>query len=277
MTPKSQYDATKLMAGNTWVRFGRDPSDEALNQCYIFHKLTGKGEQTFHVQSATGTADLTPAFGSIFTIPQITFDAAGHLSEGKEIKVQLPENPGLTDINSLKQRIAALEDLVKGSHGDSGSGSGGGDSGEGETPSGNESILDAISALEKKINDWNMYSNTTDDTHWRQKEGSGIGSTLHEVMVELGLRYEEQYFDDKTNSWVTGYRVIDDANLNDHTNTIKYKANNATYVANNAARVTETTIKGIRSLLDYLVNTNSLGTEDRAYLIQEFFKLSNEL
>lgn len=277
MTPGSQYDSTKLMAGNTWIRFGRDQKDEPKNQCYIFHKLTGLGDnKSFSVQAATGTPDLEPAFGSIFTIPQITFDAAGHLSSGKEVKVKLPVNPGVEDIDAVKRRLAILEELVTGDHGDSGGGNSGGESGggEGDIPDVIIPYATQIQDINTKINDWNMYFHKDSQAaDWIYREGNGIGTTLHEVMVVLGMRKKKENAILVEGEYKDGYMVIDNTNLmTEAPDSVLAKVTSAQAISVNTSVIVDLVKKGIRDVLQYLVNAHIIDEGDRDNLIRSYFQ-----
>ena len=214
-TPLGKNDVLQINTGNGWLKFGS--SQDQTNQLYVWHKLLNEtpaipGEDTTtlkaeKVASASSTTDLS--FEDIITVPQIVFDDAGHLtSESTVVAFKLPTNPGVLDLDSIKNRLAALEEAVTGQHGDSGGGGSG--SGDDEIPldpetgeTGQPGYIDPvetvdnpltsrIESLERHIDSWKM-SNDQGTSYVSQNwlEQKGIGTTLHELLVLLGLENAE--------------------------------------------------------------------------------------
>ncbi len=211
MVPRGRDDEVRLINGNKWIYFCGDSNSYNNRACYITHKITGRGEESFPVLVSNNTEEdenvLVPQFGQIITIPQITFDEAGHLTSGQSVSVKFPIPQGQEDINAIKQRLAELEELIKGEHGDAGAE-------EGSEDDGIEHITNPYAERINELNNitaqWNLLDESTPAVDRAYSEQYGIGTTLHELMTIVGTRVKENYTTGSGNSAheVTGYRQV---------------------------------------------------------------------
>ena len=218
MVPRGRDDETRLINGNKWIYFCGDSASYNNRACYITHKINELGEQTFPVMllnqeesqggdNSSSEGVVSPQFGQIITIPQITFDEAGHLASGQSISVKFPVPQGQEDINAIKQRLAELEELIKGEHGDAGAE-------EGSEDDGIEHVTNPYAARINELNDitaqWDLLDENTPAVDRAYSEQYGIGTTLHELMTIVGTRIKENYTTGSGNNAheVTGYRQV---------------------------------------------------------------------
>lgn len=210
LNPKGKDDACTIKSGNTWLRFAADPIQDT--SVYLYHKLAGNDEgitmdnTNLNVaKSNSENADISLGFGEIVTIPQIVYDAAGHIQPtSRTISVKMPQATQELDLNDLKLRIANLEEAISGQHGDSGGGSSGGENPDPENPGGGDDqqedpvtpvqnpMENRLSYLERHIQEWIMQGDSAGEginNNWL--ESKGIGSTLHDLLVFLGLEQEQ--------------------------------------------------------------------------------------
>ena len=191
-TPRSRNDRSILAQGNKWIVFASDSNSANNNIINIYHQTYSGNVEPSELNVAITTSDdnvITPDFGSIITIPTIAFDNAGHIVSGELANVQLPVPAGAEDLNSIKNRIATLEEYLTGVHGEDGSGSG---SSETPVPEVNteNTYGSRIGALERVTEEWERKKGAgyESDPMERYREEKGIGSTLHEIMEMIGTR-----------------------------------------------------------------------------------------
>lgn len=191
-TPRSRNDRSILAQGNKWLVFAADSNSANNNTINIYHATYSGNSEPSELEvgiTASETNLVSPDFGSIITIPTITFDNAGHIINGSVANVKLPVPAGAEDLNNIKNRIATLEEYLTGSHGEDGSGSG-----SSETPvpdvSNDNTYSARIGTLEKITEEWERKKGAgyESDPMERYREEKGIGSTLHEIMEMIGTR-----------------------------------------------------------------------------------------
>lgn len=215
LNPKGKDDACTIKSGNTWLRFAADPIQDT--SVYLYHKLAGNDDgitmdnSSLNVtKSSSENADVSLAFGEIITIPQIVYDAAGHIQPtSRTVTVKMPQAAQEQDLDNIKHRLAVLEAYVTGQSSEPDPTAGGGSEpgGGGEEPGGGGSedpgdegetivvdnpLMSRLTRVENHIASWLMPGdpNTSDVPNQSYLEEQGIGTTLHDLLVFLGLQQE---------------------------------------------------------------------------------------
>lgn len=256
LIPRNRDDQTALIAYNKWIRFGGDSSMSNNNQVYIFHAVTGHADVTLTPSTALTNNGTVIDFDKDFSIPSITFDAAGHITTGTTVNFKIANPPGLGELDEIESRLDALEEGVNG-------------------PSNSNSIVRQLESLRTITQDWQVKNNSTPMTNG-YKEANGIGTTLHELMVLVGtriagdnLKYTENGVEHQ------GYQVYNYSDAINDTQTILGMANSALSLVTGISRSNYSQVLGIRSLIDYLVSSGSLGSADAERLKTDYFYLGN--
>ena len=255
LNPRNGSDSAILETGNKWLQFADPDGTIGQNQIKIFHKIS---EQEAGSAQISGSID----FGSTIGVPVITFDEAGHITNIASQNFTLPENPGLLDINDLKARIADLEALVTGTYSDPGD--------EQQQPSIPEegSINSQLQKIYKTINEWDLKVDGASAAINQYKESKGIGSTLHDVMVLLGMRQSRIYEEDGETK--TGYLNIEgnpSGLINDVSTTLTLARSTFENVVSNRL--------GIVDLIKYL-KSNSVFTVEQIAELELHYPPFNE-
>ena len=229
LNPKGKDDACTIKSGNTWLRFAADPVQDT--SVYLYHKLAGNDEgitmdnTNLNVaKSNSENADVSLGFGEIVTIPQIVYDAAGHIQPtSRTISVKMPQATQEQDLDSIKHRLAVLEAYITGQSSEPDPTAGGGSEpgGGGEEPGGGGSedpgdegetividnpLASRLSRVESHIASWLMPGDPgMQNMNITLLESEGIGTVVHDILVKLGL--EEAVTDPLTGT--TLYQNID--------------------------------------------------------------------
>lgn len=272
LSPRSRNDDMILETGNKWIVFGAGTQALQNNQIQIYHQTrtsgTGGTVQTSVSAPPQGSTETyTPlAFSSIVSFPKITFDEAGHITTVDTITYQMADPPGLLELNQIKTRIAILEAQVGGNPGEAG---------EGDVVSPPEVALNAqIVDLQIKTNMWEMQQESSGDPYINYKEKYGIGTTLHDLMVMIGIREAITYTNQLTGRTETGYQTVSLTNAANNSGCLYGKASQAAANAQTAAVVAIQNRRGIREVINTLQAKNALTQQEATNLKDTYFDLT---
>lgn len=272
LSPRSRNDDVILETGNKWIVFADPQGTVSNNQIRIFHQvcdspLNQGGTIQVNVDTPEENEQVAKDgninFGDLITIPTIVFDEAGHISNVTTQILQMSTPPGAEDLDSLKYRIAILEQLVTGQHNDGGEN-------EQNINTDNTSYGTEINSIKNKIDSWTLTPGPdSNDLNYMYKERNGIGTTLHQVMIKLGLRASREYVEDG-NTYI-GYT---DTEENPAEGTLMDRVSKASTQAISSATIAISNRRGVRDLLDELRDLGVLGPEYVATLKNTRFSLA---
>lgn len=193
LVPKKKDDTLTLQTGNKWVLFGGSDADESNRTVTLFHKLSYKGgndsngllgRQELQViaydknnvaieNSASANAPVyTTDFGAKFTVPQVTFDQAGHLIDAATVTIELPVSDTQASLTNINNELTGLRKALTGSDTPKVL----------PTPAAGQSYADRITSLESRVGNWKLPANSEPQT---------IETALHTVLTTLGLRGQD--------------------------------------------------------------------------------------
>ena len=272
LSPRSRNDDMILETGNKWIVFGAGAQALQNNQISIYHQTRSSGAGgtvqttvTAPPQNSQDSYDQL-AFSSIVTFPTITFDEAGHITTVDTVSYQMADPPGLLELNSLKTRIATLESKIDGVSGEAGEG-------DVVTPPA-ASVNAQIVELQTKTNLWEMQQAYSGDPYINYKEQYGIGTTLHDLMVMIGIREAVTYTNQITGRTETGYQVVSLNNAANNSGCLYGKATQAAASATTAAVVAVHNRRGIRELINALYANDALTEQQATSLKDTYFDLT---
>lgn len=276
LSPRSRNDDVILETGNKWIVFGDPEGTASNNQIRIFHQVcdppynaggivqinikTPTEEETQGGTQIAKDGDIN--FGDLITIPAVVFDQAGHISNITTQVLQVATPPGTEDIDTLKNRIARLEQAINGNHGDGGSS---GDS----IPTEGTPLATEVAEINRLISAWNRATDPIYDANAKYKELDGIGTTLHEVMEYIGLRAARTY----TENGEVQQGYIDTTENPSETSLI-YRTNIASAQAQSSTIIAIANRRGAREIIDYLNVNGYMDGQTAANLKNTYFDLS---
>ncbi len=279
LSPRSRNDDVILETGNHWIAFGDPNQTVGNNQVQIFHSLSNASSASPNDNVIQTTVTDTPVspdssipFGGMITVPIITFDEAGHISNVTTTKYQLPEPMDLEGLDDIMHRLALVEYALTGQPGSADTEGGSLTPEETYNPPMMTTLQNQLNSLNLKVNEWDMtQGRESGDPYFNYREEKGIGSTLHDIMVKLGLRQERQYTVNETGETKMGYLILENAPQG----TIIYNANNAINSAVAAISIAIDNRKGVNYLLDrYAAGGGIITTDDINYAKENYFNLN---
>lgn len=272
LSPRSRNDDMILETGNKWIVFGAGSQALQNNQISIYHQTRSSGtggtvQTTVSAPPEDSEETYTPlAFSSIITFPNITFDEAGHITTVDTVTYQMADPPGLLELNQLKTRIAVLEAYVGGNPGQAG---------DGDTVTPPETAINAhLVDLDTKTNIWEMQQENSGDPYINYKEKYGIGTTLHDLMIMIGIREAVTYTNQLNGRTETGYQVVSLTNAANNSGCLYGKATQAAANAQTAAVVAVHNRRGIRELINALQANDALTEQQATSLKDTYFDLT---
>lgn len=184
LNPRNRKDETILETGNKWIVFADPGNTVQNNQIKIFHQTVRSTPNDVQaIPTIIPASEENPptnlAFGSVLSLPTITYDNAGHIVSSGTVAYKLPTPSGESDLNKIRYRLSTLEEQVTGEH-DTYQGDGTGEVYEVTSP-----YSKRIDDVESKVGQWLMRGNGEISN---TLEPESIGITLEELMVRIGLR-----------------------------------------------------------------------------------------
>lgn len=258
LSPRSRSDDVILETGNKWIVFADPEGTQGNNQIRIFHTLSaastlGQGgtiATSIVNQDAVDQTVTQLNFKSLITLPTITFDQAGHISAVGSEQYQLAEPPGAQDIQQLRTDLTTLKNSVENN---------------------DRTYGQLIQNLQQQVSVWDMRS--VGDAYNNMKEENGIGTVLHDVLVELGLRKKHSNAYDQKD----GYETVSPVMAESDSSCLIGKTYMAYNAAQNASSVAAGNRLGVRALLDMLVASHAIEASDRDSLKTQYFIVSGDV
>ena len=255
LSPRSRNDDMILETGNKWIVFGAGSQALQNNQISIYHQTRSSGQggslaiSVAAPQEGQDQEGTVLDFKSIITIPTIAFDEAGHIADVDSVKYIMPNPPGEQDLQAVKDRVKALELKINGMS-------------EGEMGNLDEALANRITDLSTKVNNWDLKQ--LNDTQNMYKEQYGIGTTLHELMVLIGIREKTTYESQTTGLTTDGYSEVSVENAGHNARCLIGMATQSVTNSQTAAITAIQNRNGIRELINLLQTKISTFTEQEA-------------
>lgn len=178
LNPRNRKDEVVLETGNKWIVFADPSGTVENNQIKIFHQTIKENIADVTVSPATRAAlendtASTLDFGSIITLPTITYDNAGHIVSNDSVSYKMPTPQGEQEISQVQGQANYLSYLLTGDPNTNG-----------EVPDPIPSNFHPYSYYimqnRNNIGAWNIGQGTYQDN-------GTLADTIHELLYRIGL------------------------------------------------------------------------------------------
>lgn len=176
LNPRNRKDETILETGNKWIVFADPEGTVQNNQIKIFHQTVRPTTDDVSASPAVlenAENPTTLSFGSILSLPTITYDNAGHIVTTGAVSYKLPIPQGEEEIDAAEDKLAYLSYLLIGTADPDGTV-------PDPIPSNYHPYSYWIMQNKNNIGPWNIGNGTYQD-----KES--LADTVHELLYRIGL------------------------------------------------------------------------------------------